>query len=96
MTQAYMIKITFPADPPYLYTLYIAPLDGSEAPFRETKYENESALRRDLIANLPLGANPGAKADKVIHTVNTTGEYDMNQVPLRLSNDAARNLGWSV
>jgi hypothetical protein len=94
-TRSYMIWITSPASPNVLFTLHISPSFGSGTIVRQTHYEDEEALKTDLIHNLPPIFAHQEFVSLCVESAKRTGMCDWREIDIRLNDAAARNLGWT-
>jgi hypothetical protein len=95
--QDYMIWLTFSAAPPQhsLFTIHIVPGYGMGSIVKGKQESDESSLKKLLMENLANSLTSPAWITKIIDDAKADGFRSLMETKIVLSDEAAKNLGWT-
>jgi hypothetical protein len=91
--QDYIIWLTFSATPPGIFTIHIVPGYGMGAIVKGKRDSDEASFKELLMKNL-ANTTTSKWIDEIIDETKTKGYKSLMETKIRLSDGAAKNLGW--
>jgi hypothetical protein len=92
--QDYIIWLTFSATPPSVFTIHIVPGYGMGAIVKGKREPDQASFKELLMKNLATLATSPKWIDEIIDETKTTGYKSLMETQIKLSDEAAKNLGW--
>jgi hypothetical protein len=92
--QDYLIWLTFSATPPSVFTVHIVPSFGMGARVKGKQEPDAVSLKELLMKNLASASTSPKWIDQIIDETKTRGYKSLMETQVRLTDEAAKNLGW--
>jgi hypothetical protein len=92
--QDYLIWLTFSATLPSIFIVHSVPSRGLGERVKGERETDESAFKELLIHNLANASTSPKWILQIIDEAKTRGFKSLMETKIRLSDEAARNLGW--